>query len=76
MVGGAAVAVTTQTINAPAWFGEPVPSGVTQVQIMYDYGLNKTKVHWRTSDGESHSMEYDHTDEGVIAALIAMKLTC
>lgn len=59
------------------WFGRRVPDGVMAVSMMRDYINDRLMVRWRvTGDPEIHEMPFETTDEGVTAALAAMKLTC
>lgn len=59
------------------WFGHPVPEGVTHVTVMRDFHTDDLLVRWRIKgDDEIHEMPFAQTDEGVMAALTAMKLTC
>jgi hypothetical protein len=59
------------------WFGQQVPDGVTAISMMHDYINDQLMVRWRTdSNGEIHEMPFEQTDKGVMAALVAMKLTC
>jgi hypothetical protein len=59
------------------WFGRMVPDGVTSISMMRDYINDKLMVRWRVKgDPEIHEMSFNQSDEGVMAALAAMKLTC
>lgn len=59
------------------WFGRAVPDGVTAISMMRDYINDQLMVRWRIKgDPEIHEMPFKQTDEGVTAALAAMKLTC
>ena len=61
------------------WFGRHVPDGVTAISMMRDYINDQLMVRWRTRhdiSDEIHEMPFEQTDEGVTAALVAMKLTC
>jgi hypothetical protein len=59
------------------WFGRRVPEGVFAIQLMRDYVDYQLLVRWRVRDNSTiHEMPFEQTDEGVIAALAAMKLTC
>jgi hypothetical protein len=78
------VAHTTQ-INEGVWnrngsrlfFGRALPEGVVHVELMHTpTELFDQEIRWITTDGEKHSMPYEHSDKGLIAALTAMKLTC
>lgn len=76
------MAVTTQT-NEGIWakpttfFGEKVPCGITHIELnrthhtFYDHELR-----WINKNAEIHTMPFEHTDEAINAALVAMKLTC
>ena len=66
-------------VPAEMWFGQQVPDGVTAISIMRDYSNDQIMVRWRTRhdiSDEIHEMPFEQTDEGVMAALVAMKLTC
>ena len=59
------------------WFGHQVPDGITAIEIMRDAIWQELHVRWRVKgDPEIHEMPFEQTDEGVTAALVAMKLTC
>lgn len=59
------------------WFGRHVPDGVVHISMMRSYIDDHLLVRWRVkADDTIHEMPFEQTDEGVIAALAAMKLTC
>jgi hypothetical protein len=58
------------------FFGVDLPKGVTHCQLMRDHMWDVVNVHWTTKGGVQHSMPFEQTDEGIIAVLAAMKLTC
>jgi hypothetical protein len=59
------------------WFGRHVPEGVTAITVLRDYIDDQLMVRWRIKgDPDIHEMPFEQTDEGVTAALVAMKLTC
>ena len=59
------------------WFGLDVPQGVIHISIMRSYNTDQVMVRWRTNDDlATHEMPFIQSDEGVMAALVAMKLTC
>lgn len=58
------------------FFGVDLPKGVTHCQLMRDLMWDVVNVHWITKGGVQHSMPFEQTDEGIIAVLAAMKLTC
>ena len=61
------------------WFGQRVPEGITAITLMRSYMDDQLMVRWRTRhdiSDEIHEMPFEQTDEGVTAALVAMKLTC
>jgi hypothetical protein len=59
------------------WFGHVVPDGVMHITIMRDFIMDELVVRWRVKgDAEIHQMPFEQTDEGVMAALVVMKLTC
>jgi len=66
----------TRALPLP-WFGRTVPDGVTAISMMRDYTNDQLTVRWRIKgDPEIHEMPFNQSDEGVMAALAAMKLTC
>jgi hypothetical protein len=59
------------------FFGRRVPEGVTAVNTIFDHNNDQLLVRWRIKgDPDIHEMPFTQTDEGVMAALTAMKLTC
>lgn len=59
------------------WFGRRVPDGVMAISMMRSYLTDQLMVRWRIKgDPEIYEMPFEQTDEGVMAALAAMKLTC
>jgi hypothetical protein len=59
------------------WFGLDVPEGVINISIMRSYETDQVMVRWRVKGEEQiHEMPFNQSDEGVMAALAAMKLTC
>jgi hypothetical protein len=47
------------------------------ITIMRDFIMDELVVRWRVKgDAEIHQMPFEQTDEGVMAALVVMKLTC
>ena len=61
------------------FFGQPVPEGITDIALVRAYINHQKMVRWRTRhhiSDEFHEMPFEQTDEGVTAALVAMKLTC
>lgn len=59
------------------FFGRNLPPGVVHVEMLHKHdGLYDVEIRWITSDGEKHVMPFEHTDDGVNAAMVAMKLTC
>lgn len=59
------------------FFGRKVPEGVVAVELMRDALWGELHVRWRVKgDPDIHEMPFNQTDEGVMAALAAMKLTC
>ena len=66
----------TQALPLP-WFGQKVPEGIIAISMMRDYLNDQLMVRWRVKgDPEIHEMPFNQSDEGVMAALAAMKLTC
>lgn len=59
------------------WLGHEVPVGVTHIDDLYDPLDDVLYLIWRVKgDLNTHKMPFDRTEEGVLAALVAMKLTC
>lgn len=59
------------------WFGRRVPDGVMAISMMRDYLNGQLMVRWRIkSDPVIHEMPFELSDDGLLAALTAMKLTC
>ncbi len=77
------MAVITQ-INEGVWgaksrmfFGQKIPDGVAHIQLMRTHHtFYDVELRWITKNAEEHAMPFEQTDEGIIAALVAMKLTC
>lgn len=47
------------------------------IAIMRDHYTDQLFVRWRVKGEEQiHEMPFNQSDEGVMAALVAMKLTC
>jgi hypothetical protein len=78
------VAAITQ-INEGIWnrngsrlfFGRSLPEGVAHVELMRTHHtLYDVEIRWVTTKADEHAMPFEQTDEGVNAALVAMKLTC
>jgi hypothetical protein len=64
-------------VPAEMWFGHHVPEGVTAISMQRSYIDEQLLVRWRVKgDPVIHEMPFEQTDEGVMAALVAMKLTC
>jgi hypothetical protein len=65
-------------VPAEMWFGRRVPDSVTAISMMRSYLTDdQLLVRWRVKgDTTIHEMPFEQTDEGVTAALAAMKLTC
>lgn len=66
-------------VPAEMWFGQQVPDGVTAISMMRYYISDQLMVRWRTRhdiSDEIYEMPFEQTDEGVMAALVVMKLTC
>lgn len=68
----------THTRAAPLpWFGLAVPDKITNISVIRDHLHDELLVRWRIKgDPDIHEMPFTQTDEGVMAALTAMKLTC
>ena len=59
------------------WFGQVVPAGVTAITVMRSFLDDQLLVRWLVKgDPVIHEMPFNQSDEGVMAALVAMKLTC
>ena len=59
------------------WFGLDVPQGVTNIAVMRRWDDCEMVVRWLVvGDRTIHEMPFTLTDEGVLAAFAAMKLTC
>jgi hypothetical protein len=80
--GEKAVAVTTQISDEGVWlggwnfFGLKLPESIVRCELIRDYMWDVVNVHWVLPSGETHSAPFEQTPEGVIAAVVAMKLTC
>ena len=58
------------------FFGRGVPKDVVAVELMRDT-YDELLVRWRVKgDPVIHEMPFNQSDEGVMAVLAAMKLTC
>lgn len=58
------------------FFGRVVPKNVVAVELMRD-PYDELTVRWRVKgDPDIHEMPFNQSDEGVMAVLAAMKLTC
>lgn len=63
--------------NTLLFFGRKVPEGVTAAELLRDMYTDQVMVRWRVKgDPTIHEMPFNQSDEGVMAALVAMKLTC
>ena len=63
--------------NASMFFGQKIPAGIAHIQLMRTHhNFYDLELRWITKNAEEHSMPFEHSDEGVTAALVAMKLTC
>ena len=79
------MAVITQ-INEGTWsahkgqrmfFGRQIPDGIAHVQLMRTHhNFYDVELRWITKSAEEHAMPFVQSDEGVNAAMVAMKLTC
>jgi hypothetical protein len=58
------------------FFGLPLPESVAYAEMWFDTTQDQQLVRWITMNGARHEMPFEQTDEGVTAALVAMKLTC
>lgn len=58
------------------FFGFELPAGVAYAEMWFDNMQYQQLVRWVNTNGERHEMPFEQTDEGVMAVLTAMKLTC
>lgn len=59
------------------WFGLDVPEHVTVIELRHNHLTDELEAWWRVKGTtEIHTMPFKQTDEGVMAVLTAMKLTC
>jgi hypothetical protein len=58
------------------FFGLSLPESVAYAEMWFDTTQDQQLVRWITMNGARHEMPFEQTDEGVQAALVAMKLTC
>lgn len=59
------------------FFGQELPSGVLHAEMYRDNLQDQVLVRWRVvNDPDIHEMPFEQSDEGVLAVLTAMKLTC
>lgn len=59
------------------WFGLEVPEHVTVIELRRNHLTDELEAWWRVKGTtEVHTMPFEITDEGVMAVLTAMKLTC
>lgn len=59
------------------WFGHDVPDHVMVIEIRRNSLSDQIEAWWRVRNTtEVHTMPFEQTDEGVMAVLTAMKLTC
>ena len=64
-------------VPAQMWFGRRVPDGVVVITMIHNYLADQLMVRWRVkNDIDIYEMPFEQSDEGVMAALAAMKLTC
>lgn len=57
------------------FFGREVPAGVRYAELYRDPYYDEVHIRWVCADNTKHSMPFEQTDEGVMAVLVAMKLT-
>ena len=76
------MAVITQ-INEGCWtkpamfFGKEVPCGITHIELIYTHHtFPEYELLWINKNAEIHTMPFEHTEEAINAALVALKLTC
>lgn len=58
------------------FYGRELPAGVLYAELFRDMLHDEVQVRWVCADQSRHYMPFEQTDEGVIAVLTAMKLTC
>lgn len=58
------------------FYGRELPPGVLYAELFRDVLHDEVQVRWVCADLSRHSMPFEQSDEGVIAVLTAMKLTC
>ena len=61
------------------FYGQLLPEHVRHIETIRCAITYELKVRWTTVDGPTihrHEMPFEQTDEGVTAAIVAMKLTC
>lgn len=64
-------------VPAEMWFGRRVPDGVVAITMMRNFLDDQLMVRWRVkSNPVIHEMPFELSDDGLLAALAAMKLTC
>lgn len=60
-----------------SWFGVDVPEHVTVIELRRNNMTDELEAWWRVKGTtEVHTMPFKQTDEGVLAVITAMKLTC
>jgi hypothetical protein len=58
------------------FYGRPVPERVTYVEIAWSVNKAEALVTWMVdNDPNRYVMEFEGTDEGVVAALAAMRMS-
>lgn len=63
-------------VRPRAMYGKDIPEGVLHAEIVDDHLRAERVLRWITSDGQKHSIPFEATNEGITAAIVAMKLTC
>ena len=58
------------------FYGRELPAHVVYAELFRDMLHDEVQIRWVCTDQSRHSMPFEQTDEGVIAVLTAMKLTC
>lgn len=82
MAGDVGQAVITRTSKSGPPFerqlinGVPLPAGIAYAEMMRKSESDGVTLRWRTVAGTNHEMPYEHSEQGLTAVLIAMKLTC
>jgi hypothetical protein len=58
------------------FFGHELPGHIVHVETRHVAVDDQRQVGWITAKGEKHSMPLETTEDGILAVIVAMKLTC